>query len=439
MSSSAASYLEAVERLNFGVKTGKLTAIHGGVLEASGCDVLLGELVEIVQARGVARIKAEVVGLRDNRILLMPFASSTGLCLNSRVVPLNKCLKIPTGEGLLGRVVDPLCQPLDELGDLKLVDQQEISLDPINPLMRRPIEENLHTGVKAIDVFCPLGRGQRIGVMAGSGVGKSTLMGMLAGNTEADVIVIALIGERGREVGDFINDSLREQGLKKSVVIAASAEQPAILRRQSAFTATAIAEWFRKKNKNVLLIMDSITRFAMAQREIGLSTGEPIGSRGYPSSVFSLLPPLIERGGAFKNSGTITSIYTVLVEGDDINEPITDHMRSLLDGHITLTRELAARNQYPAIDVLESISRLSNKLLDKEKLERVNSLRKHISLFRSSQDFIELGAYEKGTNMELDAAVELQPELDALFKQSPIQSSNHKNIWSEVSKVLDKS
>ena len=425
----AQPYINTIDKLELGHRTGKLTAIHGGVIEASGCDVLQGELVEIIQARGNARVMAEVVGLRDERILLMPFGSSHGLCLNSRVVPSKNALAIPTGKALLGRVIDPLCKPLDEKGEIKLDNHEEITLKPINPLDRKPIDEHLSTGVKAIDVFCPLGRGQRIGIMAGSGVGKSTLLGMITGNTEADVIVIALIGERGREVGDFINDCLGPEGIKKAVVVVAAAEQPAILRRQSAYTATAIAEWFRKENKNVLLIMDSITRFAMAQREIGLSTGEPIGTRGYPSSVFAMLPPLLERGGAIKGSGTITSIYTVLVEGDDINEPVADHMRSLLDGHITLSRELAARNHYPAIDIQNSVSRLNDKLLSNEKMAVSDTLRKHLAVYSASQDLIELGAYEQGNNAELDDAVKIKPKLDALLMQKPKEAIATSEVW----------
>ncbi len=430
-------YIQAIDRLELGQKTGKLTAIHGGVIEAAGCDVLLGELVEIIQARGGAKIKAEVVGLRDERILLMPFGSSQGLCLNSRVVPLRNSLSVPAGNSLLGRVIDPLCNPLDDKGKIVYESVTDLTLEPINPLDRVPISETLNTGVKAIDVFVPIGRGQRIGIMAGSGVGKSTLLGMIAANTDADVIVIALVGERGREVGDFINDCLGKDGLKRSVVVVAAAEQPAVLRRQSALTATAIAEWFREQNKNVLLIMDSITRFAMAQREIGLSTGEPIGTRGYPSSVFSMLPPLLERGGTLKNKGTITSIYTVLVEGDDINEPVADHMRSLLDGHVMLSRDLASRNHYPAINVGQSISRLNNKLLDSQQLAVSDNLRKFLSIYHSSQDLIELGAYEKGVNAELDFAVKVKPNLDALVQQKPNDTVPHEDVWSRAMEILN--
>ncbi len=424
------AYVSALQSLSIGRQTGRLTAIHGGVLEASGCDVHQGELVEIIQAKGGdARVKAEVVGLRDERILLMPFSNPQGLCLNSTVVPLGRSLNVPVGEGLLGRVIDPMGAPLDELGELEYESQESSFSEPINPLARSQIKTVLETGVKAIDVFCSLGVGQRIGIMAGSGVGKSTLLGMMASHTDADVIVIALIGERGREVGDFIRENLGEDGLKRAVVVVAAAEQPAVLRRQAAFSATTIAESFRRKDKNVLLIMDSITRFAMAQREIGLSTGEPIGARGYPSSVFAQLPPLLERGGAIKNQGAITSVYTVLVEGDDLNDPVADHMRSILDGHVVLSRDLAARGHYPAIDVQNSISRLANAILPEEKKAVAIALRSAISLYASSQDLIELGAYEPGRNAELDTVISMKPEMDGLVTQKPNAASSLKQSW----------
>ncbi|VUD61742.1 Flagellum-specific ATP synthase [Thalassocella blandensis] len=430
-------YIDSLAGLRFGRQTGKLTAIHGGVIEASGCDVHQGQLVEIIQAKGGSRIKAEVVGLRDKRILLMPFSDVHGLCLNSTVVPLDSSLKVPVGNHLLGRVVDAMGAPLDRAALPAAEMVLSSYAEPINPLDRTPINETLSTGVKAIDVFCTLGRGQRIGIMAGSGVGKSTLLGMMAKHTDADVIVIALIGERGREVGDFIRESLGEDGLKRSVVVVASAEQPAVLRRQAAYTATTIAEWFRDKNKNVLLIMDSITRFAMAQREIGLSTGEPIGSRGYPSSVFSLLPPLLERGGTLKNKGTITSIYTVLVEGDDINEPVADHMRSILDGHVMLSRELAALGHYPAIDIQNSISRLASSLLEAKESSCIKLLRESLAIYSSSRDLIDLGAYEPGRNQQLDKALKLKPELDKLVTQNPSDTCQWSQTWKHAFSIVN--
>jgi flagellum-specific ATP synthase len=429
-------YTRSLDQIKLGRVTGKLTAIHEGLLEASGCDVHQGELVEITQARGGSKILAEVVGLRNNRVLLMPFGSSQGLCLNSSVLPLNEALTVPVGDTLLGRVIDPLGNPLDKKGHVATTQRKRCLSEPINPLDREPINKALATGVKAIDVFTPMGRGQRIGIMAGSGVGKSTLLGMMAAHTNADVVVIGLIGERGREVGDFIYDCLGEEGLKKAVVVVAPAEQPAILRRQAAFTATTIAETFRSSDKNVLLIMDSITRFAMAQREIGLSTGEPMGARGYPPSVFSLLPPLLERGGALKSGGSITSVFTVLAEGDDINEPVTDHMRALLDGHVVLSRTLAARSHYPAIDVQNSISRLAGKVTSDSQADIAASLRKVLSIYASSQDMIELGAYEPGSSKELDTAVKFKPQLDNFLKQPPGQMVAADAAWREATDIV---
>ena len=431
------SYVDAIRSTKLGRQTGRLTAIHGGVIEASGCDVHQGELVEIIQAKDGSRITAEVVGLRDERILLMPFSPVHGLCLNSTVVPLNQSLKIPVGDDLLGRVVDPLGNVLDQHQAIQPKAQSSSFAEPINPLDRTPIEKPLATGVKALDLFCPLGQGQRIGIMAGSGVGKSTLLGMMAQHTEADVIVIGLIGERGREVGDFIRDSLGEEGLSRSVVVVAAAEQPAVLRRQAAFSATSIAEWFRAQNKNVLLIMDSITRFAMAQREIGLSIGEPIGTRGYPPSVFSLLPPLLERGGAVDNQGSITSVFTILVEGDDINEPVADHMRSILDGHVVLSRDLAAKGHFPAIDIQHSISRLSNTLLDAEQKHTVKAIRRSLSTYISSQDLIDLGAYEPGRNPELDSAIRMKNQFDELLSQTPSETSDFIQTWSRAKELVN--
>jgi flagellum-specific ATP synthase len=303
---------------------------------------------------------------------------------------------------------------------------------PINPLHRSPINTTLDTGVKAVDVFTPLGRGQRVGIFAGSGVGKSTLLGMMSKYAEADVIVIALIGERGREVGDFIRDSLGPEGLKKAVVIAAAAEQPAVLRRQAAYTATTIAEWFRAQGKHVLLIMDSITRFALAQREIGLSTGEPMGSRGYTPSVFALLPPLMERAGALNGQGSITGVYTVLVEGDDMNEPVADHMRAILDGHIVLSRHVAARGHWPAIDVLHSISRLAGALYTQEQKGQVERLRSALGAYQNSVDLIELGAYEKGAQPLLDSMIALKPQFDALLQQTPQEHFATSGVWQTV-------
>lgn len=419
-------------------RLGRLTAIQGMVLEATGLDVRLGELVDITPARGGIAVIAEVVGLRSEHTLLMPYAPVEGLCLASEVVARGEAYTVVVGEQLLGRVLDATCQPLDDLPLPDGLTRKPRFVAPINPLHRAPINKPLVTAVKAVDVFIPLGRGQRIGIFAGSGVGKSTLLGMMSQYADADVIVIALIGERGREVGDFIRDSLGPEGLKKAVVIAAAAEQPAILRRQAAYTATTIAEEFRAQGKHVLLIMDSITRFALAQREIGLSTGEPMGSRGYPPSVFALLPPLMERAGALAGQGSITGVYTVLVEGDDMNEPVADHMRAILDGHIVLSRQVAARGHYPAIDVLHSISRLAGVLRTPEQRQLVERLRSAMGIYHNSEDLIELGAYEKGSHPVLDKMIELKPEIDVLLRQSPDEHISADKAWQAVRQLAQK-
>lgn len=410
-------------------RRGRLSAIRGMVLEASGLDVRLGELVDIHPAHGGEALAAEVVGLHDAHALLMPFGPVEGLSLDSKVLARGQAWSIPVGAGLLGRVLDATCQPLDDMPLPKDLQAVPRLVTPINPLHRTPIDQPLVTGVKAVDLFMPLGRGQRMGIFAGSGVGKSTLLGMMSKHTEAEVIVIALIGERGREVGDFIRDSLGAQGLKKAVVIAAAAEQPAVLRRQAAYTATTIAEWFRAQGKQVLLIMDSVTRFALAQREIGLATGEPMGSRGYPPSVLALLPPLMERAGNLRGQGSITGVYTVLVEGEDMNEPVADHMRAILDGHIVLDRSIAARGQWPAVDVLNSISRLAGTLHGKQQKQAIERVRSAMGVYRNSETLIELGAYEKGSQRLIDLMIELKPDLDALLAQSLDEHSAVEKTW----------
>lgn len=417
---------------------GRLRAIQGLVLEATGLDLRLGELVDVIPARGGESVTAEVVGLRIDHTLLMPYGAIEGLCLASEVVARGEAYTVAVGEALLGRVLDAIGQPLDDLPLPEALTRQSRFVAPINPLCRTPINTVLVTGVKAVDVFMPLGRGQRMGIFAGSGVGKSTLLGMMSQYADTDVIVIALIGERGREVGDFIRDSLGAQGLSRAVVIAAAAEQPAVLRRQAAYTATTIAEAFRAQGKHVLLIMDSITRFALAQREIGLSTGEPMGSRGYPPSVFALLPPLMERAGALVGQGSITGVYTVLVEGDDMNEPVADHMRAILDGHILLSRQVAARGHYPAIDVLHSISRLAGVLRTPEQRQLVERVRSALGAYHNSEDLIELGAYEKGSHPLLDKIIELKPEIDVLLAQSPHEHVAPEKAWQIVRHLAQK-
>lgn len=416
MNSIAAKYRDALAATDLTRRTGRLLDYNGLVLEADGPDVFLGELCEIYTRKHVP-VLAEVVGFRQGRVLLMPYGHMHGISFESEIVARGKTLGFPVGESLLGRVVDAFCNPLDDKGPLHNTISYPMDREPLNPLAREPINTVLETGVRSIDTLMTLGKGQRVGVFAGSGVGKSTLLGMIARNVAADVAVIALIGERGREVWDFIRGSLGERGLERSVVVVATADQPALVRTHAVHAATAIAEYFRDRNKDVLLIMDSITRFAMAHREIGLATGEPPTSRGYPPSTLSLLPRVLERAGNLKDRGSVTAVYSVLVEGDDMNEPIADHMRALIDGHIVLSRELASRGHYPAIDVTQSVSRLMSSLLAESDLRQARETLSLIAHYQSSRDLIEMGAYRAGTNPLLDNAISRMPAINEFLIQ----------------------
>lgn len=435
---NSSKLLNFVKRTNLIQQLGRLTSVQGIVIEATGCKVQVGELVKITHARTGKISHAEVVGLKESKFYLMPHGSVDGLCLESTVSALGDVFSVPVGNGLLGRVINSLGEPIDDIGPLDTHMTVPSHGENINPLARSPITEQLITGIRAIDTFIPIGKGQRLGIFAGSGVGKSTLLGMIAKYSNADVIVIALIGERGREVNDFIRNNLNKEGMKRSVLVIATAADPAVIRRQAAYTATSIAEWFRAQNKHVLLIMDSITRLVMAQREIAISIGEPMGTRGYPSSSLALLPPLIERAGSIFNKGSISAIYTVLVEGDDFNEPISDNMRSIVDGHIMLERSLVSRSQYPAIDVLSSISRLSKSILLKEKIAKINKLREVISRYEESREMIEMGLYVKGSNPMIDIAVELNEEIVSFLKQADDEYSDESFTWKKVDTIFSK-
>ncbi|MGB9804253.1 flagellar protein export ATPase FliI [Desulfofundulus sp.] len=396
--------------------TGQVVRVIGLTVEVRGIAARIGEICDI-QVPGEAPVVAEVVGFREDVTLLMPLGELRGIFPGCSVVPRGRGLSVAVGEHLLGRVLDGLGRPMDGR-DLLAPDQCYVPVDnsPPNPLYRQRITQVFSTGVRAIDAFLTCGRGQRLGIFAGSGVGKSTLLGMVARYSSADVNVIALVGERGREVRDFIEGDLGPEGLARSVVVAATSDQPALVRVKAAFLASAIAEYFRDEGKDVLLLMDSVTRFAMAQREVGLAIGEPPTSRGYTPSVFALLPRLLERSG-MGTTGSITAFYTVLVEGDDLNEPITDAVRGILDGHIVLTREMAARNHYPAIDVLQSVSRLMPEIADAEHLARVGRLRDLLATYRQSEDLINIGAYAPGSNPRIDAAVKAYPRIVQFLRQ----------------------
>ena len=365
----------------------------------------LGELCHIrPNAAGSFELLAEVVGFRGNRTLLMPLGELDGISPGCEITASGKRLSVPVGVGLVGRVLNGLGEPMDNLGPLLAESEYPVMNSPPNPLERTRITEVLSLGIKAIDGLNTLGKGQRIGIMAGSGVGKSTLLGMIARNTTADINVIALIGERGREVREFLERDLGEEGLKRSVVVVATSDQPALVRIKGAFLATSIAEYFRDRGCDVLMLMDSITRFALAQREVGLAIGEPPTTRGFTPSVFALLPKLLERAGTAA-TGSITGLYTVLVEGDDMNEPVTDAVRGIVDGHIVLNRELAAMNRYPAIDVLHSVSRLMTEVTSEEHLEMATRFRSLLAVYEDAKDLIDIGAYKPGSNPRIDESI----------------------------------
>jgi flagellum-specific ATP synthase len=396
--------------------SGRVTQIVGLTVESAGPSAKIGDVCEIYDLKEAHSLKSEVVGFRDNKVLLMPFGDLSGIGPGSKVISINQTLTAPVGMNLRGRILDALGNPMDGKGSIVPDAFYPIENDPPNPLERRRIKDILPLGVKSIDSLLTMGRGQRIGIFAGSGVGKSTLMGMIARNATADVNVITLIGERGREVLDFVEKDLKEEGLKRSVLVIATSDQPALVRLKSAYVGTAIAEYFRDQGLNVLLLMDSLTRFAMAQREIGMATGEPPVSRGFPPSVYAKLPRLLERSGT-NLQGAITGLYTVLVEGDDMNEPVADTVRGILDGHFVMTRQLANNNHYPPIDVLQSVSRLMPDIVDRAHLLMANRAKSHIATYREAQDLINIGAYVPGSNPAIDRAIKVNDPINKLLRQ----------------------
>lgn len=385
-------------------RMGKVTKVVGLTVESIGPDASLNDLCCIVSQDKKVEIKAEVIGFRDDRLLLMPYEDISGIGVGSMVIHSEGALSVKVGDDLLGKTLDGLGNPMD-MEEIKLPYRYPVDAKAPDPLERAIITEVLPLGVKAVDGLLTIGKGQRIGIFAGSGVGKSTLLGMFARNTKADINVIALIGERGREVREFIERDLGEEGVKRSILVIATSDKPALIRKKAAKTATAIAEYFRDQGKDVLLMMDSLTRFSMAQREIGLASGEPPVTRGYPPSVYSEMPKLLERAGN-SNKGSITGLYTVLVDGDDFNEPITDTARGILDGHIILTRKLAQKNHYPAIDVLASISRVMSSITTKEHKLYAGKLKNILAVYQDAEDLINIGAYKQGSNKRIDEAIE---------------------------------
>ncbi len=409
--------LSAVRATDLVRRSGRVTQFFGLIVESSGPDAFLGEVCEIHSRAHAVPVSAEVVGLRDGKVLLMPYGELAGIALGCEVIATGRPVEMVLGDALLGRVVDAFGRPLDGAPLAVEGRASRLTHAPRNPLQRGRIREVLETGVRTIDGLLTIGRGQRMGIFSGSGVGKSTLLGMIARNMQADINVIALIGERGREVLDFVEQNLGPQGLQRSVVVVATSDEPALVRTRAAYAATAIAEYFRDRQQDVLLIMDSVTRFAMAQREIGLAVGEPPTARGYTPSVFAALPRLLERCGNVAGSGSITAIYSVLVEGDDLNDPISDSVRAIIDGHVVLSREMANRGHFPAIDVLASTSRLLPNLASSEERETARAVLALLAVHHQHRDMIDIGAYRAGSNPELDRAVRLMPQLLALLRQ----------------------
>ncbi|SKA21693.1 flagellar protein export ATPase FliI [Novilysobacter spongiicola] len=418
-------------------REGVLRRAVGLTLEASGCSAPLGSHVRVETAGG-HWVDAEVVGFSGERTFLMPTADLAGLLPNARVVSTRSRGEVAVGEGLLGRVIDSDGVPLDGRGPLRPESWVGLGAVPINPLMRAPITQSLDVGVRAINSLLPIGRGQRIGLFAGSGVGKSTLLGMMTRFTAADVIVVGLVGERGREVRDFVESTLGEEGMRRAVVVAAPADRPPLARLHGALRATAIAEWYRDQGLHVLLLMDSLTRFAHAQREIGLSVGEPPTTRGYPPSVFAKLPQLVERAGnGADGRGSITAFYTVLTEGDDQQEPIADAARAILDGHIVLTRRIADAGQYPAIDVEVSVSRVMQEITDPAWRARIRKLKRLMAAYNTQRDLIAIGAYQRGSDPSVDEALARWPAIQAFLGQDVSEAADVQSSRDALARLLD--
>lgn len=430
-------YHNILNKSDFVQYYGRVSKVVGLTIESDGPEVDIGELCKLHASKGKRVIHAEVVGFKDNKALLMPLGEMTGVGPGNLVVATDSVLKVGVGKSLTGRILDGMGFPIDNKEPLRPDQYYPINNKPPHPLNRKRIIEPLTLGIKAIDGLLTVGKGQRIGIFAGSGVGKSTLMGMIARNTKADVNVIALIGERGREVREFIEKDLQVEGLARSVVVVATSDQPALVRLKGALVATAIAEYFRDQGKDVLFLMDSLTRFSMAQREIGLAIGEPPVSRGYTPSVFGIMPKLLERAGN-SDKGSITGLYTVLVDGDDMTEPVTDTARGILDGHIVLSRSLANRNQYPAIDVLASVSRVMSDIITSDHKKAAGEIKRALAIYRDAEDLINIGAYVKGSNKKIDYAIELIDEILGFVQQSTEDRFTFEEVLSMLYSVLGK-
>ncbi|MDY0131546.1 MAG: FliI/YscN family ATPase [Desulforegulaceae bacterium] len=409
-------YFDLVESTSFSKIEGRIEVVKGLAVEASGIGLGIGTLCEIFPDEN-SSVLAEVVGFSQGRTVLMPYGDTRGIKPGSKIVKIDDKPVAPVGDALLGRVVDGLGDPLDGKGEIKTQQFYNLYGKPLNPLDREPIKEPMDVGITAINTMIPLGRGQRVAIMAGSGVGKSVLMGMMTRHTSADVVVIGLIGERGREVKDFVEEILGKEGMKRAVVVAATSDAPPLVRMRGAYLATTISEYFRDQGKTVLLLLDSLTRYAMSSRDVGLAAGEPPTTRGYTPSFFVKIPVLLERAGAIKGSGSITGIYTVLVEGDDMNDPVGDTVRSIVDGHIVLSRDLASKGHYPAIDVLSSVSRVARDVTPVEYLNLREQAVRILSKYRDAEDMISIGAYRDGSDPEIDRAKNLAPKINEFLRQ----------------------
>jgi flagellum-specific ATP synthase len=434
---SLAKYQRCVDTACTIQASGKVTNVVGLVIEAQGPLSRLGTVCDIYTKGDSHKITAEVLGFKDNKVLMMPLQEIRGIGPGCPIVARQQRAVIPVGPGLLGRVIDGLGNPIDNKGPIAVESEYPIYGTPVNPLTRKRISKPLDLGIRAINGLLSVGCGQRMGIFAGSGVGKSVLLGMIARKTAADVNVIALIGERGREVNEFIEKELGEKGLERSVIVVATSDHLPLIRMRGAFIATAIAEFFRDQGRHVNLMMDSVTRFAMAQREIGLALGEPPTTKGYTPSVFTLLPKLCERAGTSANRGTITGLYTVLVEGDDTNEPIADALRSVLDGHINLTRDLSNQNHYPAIDILSSISRVMDDIIDPEQRQYANKLKETLAVYRKAEDLINIGAYVAGSNPKIDYAIEMMEKINQYLKQDIDETTDFAESISQLAQLFE--
>ncbi len=429
-------YSDLISNVHLSKDSGKVTEVSGLLIKGYLPGASVGSIVQIQPNNFDKAFYAEVVGFKDKHVLMMSLGEMRGVGLGSRIILSRQVATVRAGNDLLGRVVDGLGRPLDHLGDIENFNEIPLYSEVRNPLDRQPIREPLDLGIRAINGILTVGTGQRVAIMAGSGVGKSVLLGMMARSTKADVNVIALIGERGREVREFIENDLGAEGMSRSVVVCVTSDQSPLLRMRGAYVATAIAEYFAQHGKNVLLMMDSITRFAMAQREIGLSTGEPPSTKGYTPSVFATLPKLLERAGNFEGEGSITGLYTTLVEADDMNDPIGDSVRSIVDGHIVLSRQLAQKGHFPAIDILQSASRVMKSVISNDHVKLAQKLRENLATYNEAQDLINIGAYKAGSNQKIDRAIKLIDGINQFLRQQVDDPTDYNQCYRLMQQLL---